>query len=105
MRIEPVTPASVRPVDPPMRVWIDMRKLLPRGPHEDYATVADGLVTEYEMPALLTEWAWRTDGSVLGRVTYVLGTADKQWSTTLTHYVPVHLLRPWSRRQHEFHLR
>ena len=38
------------------------------------------------------------DGSILGLVRFPLSTADNQWQTTVSTYVPQHLYRPMRRR-------
>ncbi|MYW92361.1 hypothetical protein G3I59_32080 [Amycolatopsis rubida] len=86
-------PSAVRRVDPPIPVWVSVRKLLPLGTEILAPRNRAGLRIETENPGLLFEWARREDGGLLGWVTYQLLTGDDQWSRPVSHYVPAHLLR------------
>jgi len=87
-------PPCVRVVDPPLWVWVDVRKLFPRGPHEDYSTDPTGLELGYEVLGQLTGKIWRADGGWLGRVRIELHTRDEEWTLgPWTALVPAHLLR------------
>lgn len=66
------SPPTVRPVDPPARVWINVRLVLAASSHHIYRHVPGGLQTRYEVPGVLHEWAMGEDGARLGRVTYLL---------------------------------
>lgn len=87
----------VRVVEPPARVWIDLTGLLAPGPHHVYHHVPGGLQTRYETQGILTEWMPGENGDWLGRVTYSIASEDNKWSTSVSHYVPSHLIRPRSR--------
>jgi hypothetical protein len=86
------TPPFVKKVDPPAKVWVQTRKLLPLawdlGPRRP-----DGFRIQGECAGLLFHWVPTEDGDWLGRVTYQLMTADEEWNVDVTHYVPSHLIR------------
>lgn len=87
-------PPFVRKVNPPLAVWVNVRKLFPKGPHDDYSSDQTGLDLEHEVLGLLTEKVWRADGGWLGRVQVQLHTRDQQWTLgPWTALVPAHLLR------------
>ena len=87
-------PPCVRVVHPPLRVWVNVRTLLPKGPHDDYSSDPTGLELGYEVLGLLTEKIWRADGGWVGRVRILLRTRDGQSSFgPWTALVPSHLLR------------
>ncbi|TDQ01230.1 hypothetical protein [Labedaea rhizosphaerae] len=92
-------PPPVRRVEPPVHVWVDLAKLFPRGPHEDYQNVPNGVNTQAEVPAMLSEWVRRADGAWLGKVTFAIYTRDDVWSVTTTQYCPAHCLKQKGRRE------
>lgn len=92
--IEHVFESTFRRVDPPIRVWVDVHRLLPRDAHDVYRNTPDGLNLEREVIGLVDGWAKRSDGGWLARVTYQLPLQDESGATELvTHYVPSHLVR------------
>jgi hypothetical protein len=76
--------------------------LLARDPHHVWSRTPQGLELDYEVPGVLTEWAPGSDGSWLGKVTFLLRTRDHEWSVEVTQYVPAHLMRSWWRRPSSF---
>lgn len=86
-------------MDPPDQVWVQLGRLLPLGADDLGSRSKAGLRIESEVPGLLREWARREDGGWLALVTYPLCTADEQWSTHVTHYVPAHLIRRRGRQR------
>ncbi|MBB3053529.1 hypothetical protein FHS23_004583 [Prauserella isguenensis] len=95
-------PRSVRTFDPPWPVWIQLRQLLPIGPTDDTPGDAEqGLRIDTEVPGLARETIPRADAGMLVLVTYPLWTGDGQHQTTVTHYVPLHLVRRRSTRRGE----
>ncbi|KAA9165799.1 hypothetical protein FPZ12_004765 [Amycolatopsis acidicola] len=86
-------PADARVMQPPLRVWIKVGKLLKHGFDDFRERAGRGVRVEPEAPGMLLEWMPRSDGGWLGLVTYELITTDEKWSRSVTHYVPAHLIR------------
>jgi hypothetical protein len=76
-----------------MPVWVSVRKLLPLGTEILGPRDRSGLLVQAETAGLLYEWARRSDGGLLGWVTYRISTDDDQWVRPVSHYVPAHLIR------------
>lgn len=90
-------PETFRPVEPPRWVWVDLRKALQRDPFTFTDDTSRGLQYRYEVKGLLRGWMPAVDGAALGMVTYQLMTADLQWRTIVTAFVPRHHIRYRSR--------
>lgn len=89
--------SSYRRVDPPIRVWVDVHRLLARDAHDMYRDTPDGLDLDHEVIGLVDAWAKRGDGGWLARVSYQLPLRNGGGATELiTHYVPSHLIRRYS---------
>lgn len=86
-------PEAFRPVDPPQWVWVNLRPALRSDPFSYYDDAPDGLQYRYEVKGLLRGWMPAVDGAPLGVVSYQLLTADQQWRTVVTAFVPQHLIR------------
>lgn len=94
-------PASFTPVDPPQWVWVDLRTALRRDAFTFTDDTADGLQYRYEVKGLLRGWMPAVDGAPLAMVSYQLLTADLQWRTVVTAFVPRHHVRFRSRTGRE----
>ncbi|ASR36139.1 hypothetical protein BAY61_15260 [Prauserella marina] len=90
-------PELFRPVDPPRWVWVDLRGSLRRDPFAFYDEAPGGMQYRYEAKGLLRGWIPAVDGGPLGVVSYQLLTADLQWRTVVTAFVPQHVIRHDSR--------
>jgi hypothetical protein len=82
----------VQPVDPPAKVWVNLRRLFPVHPDDPHRR-CNGLEVSRDVAGLVTEWTRSSTGARLGLVTYQLTTRDEAWSVTVRHYVPDHLLK------------
>ena len=95
-------PPGMRKIDPPQHVWIKLSRLFPAHTHHLYHHTPHGIQTTYEGPGLLLEEVYKVDSSRLGLVRFPLTTADEQWQTVVSTYVPQHLYRPMHRRRGNF---
>jgi|SRR5690606_15837650 len=87
-------PRSVRRFDPPWPVWVRLGELLRVGTTDETSgDPALGVRIESEVPGMARETIPRTDAGMLVLVTYALWTGDGEHQTTVTHYVPLHLVR------------
>lgn len=84
----------MRVVDPPLWVWVNVRKLFAKGPYDSYEKDPTGLELDHEVLGAMTERIWRADGDWLGRVQIELHTRDDTATFgPWTALVPSHLLR------------
>ncbi|MFC4003312.1 hypothetical protein ACFS2C_16065 [Prauserella oleivorans] len=86
-------PGSFRPVEPAEWVWADLRGALRRDPFSFHDDAPEGLQYRYEVKGLLRGWMPAVDGGMLGLVSYQLLTADREWRTVVTAFVPRHKIR------------
>ncbi|WP_245959770.1 hypothetical protein [Prauserella flavalba] len=97
-----VPPPGYRPVEPAQWVWVDLRAALRRDPFAFHDDAPDGLQYRYEVKGLLRGWMPAVDGAPLGIVSYQLLTADLEWRTVVTAFVPQHHIRYRARSGREF---
>lgn len=83
---------GIRRFDPPLRVWVDLRALLPR-PREVPFTGQPGLFVRGDAAGWLYALYPRADGGQLAWVTYPVSSADGQLTCWVRHFVPAQLLR------------
>lgn len=87
-------PLSVHVYDPPRQVWVRTRELLPIGVHDlAEGDPEQGLRIEHEAPGVAHESIRRADAGRLLLVSYPLWTGDREHQHTVTHWVPVQLVR------------
>jgi hypothetical protein len=94
-------PESFTPVEPPQWVWVDLRATLRRDSFTFTPDDSAGLQYRYEVKGLLRGWMAAVDGAPLAVVSYQLLTADLQWRTVITAFVPRHRVRLRSRTGRE----
>ncbi len=81
-----------RRFDPPLRVWIDLRALLPRAKEVPFAA-QPGLFVGGDAAGWLYGLYPRADGGQLAWVAYRVGSADGRLSCWVRHFAPVQLVR------------
>jgi hypothetical protein len=92
-------PPGRRKIDPPRHVWVNLPRLFPVNPHHLYSHTPHGLQLGFEGAGLLLEEVLSADGSRLGLVRFQLLSANREWQTVVTQYVPQHCYRPRSLRR------
>lgn len=93
----------MRRVKPPVKVWVDVGRLLAPERHHVYRNTPQGLELGFEVVGYLGGWIQRGDGGWLALVSYALSTRDDSYSTEVTHWVPAHLVRRYSLVRNQKH--
>lgn len=87
-------PSFAKRYEQPQPAWLTTRRLLPEDPHASYHPNRDGLMAQYDVPALVHALLPTHYGSHIAVCSFQLVTESQEWGWTATgQLVPTRYLK------------